>query len=298
VAPGDVEGVQVSAVNVAGDLRGVQIGVVNVAEKVDGLMLGLVNVADDVEGVPIGLLSVTRTGGVHPVGWASSATFANVGLKFATKHTYTMVAAHYTVVDGGEYPATDSRPALHLESREFVGGGFFIGGHIPVGEAFVDFDASGSAMVATRDSTKATAPQNQYRELLFEPRLRIMAGYEPVHHLAPFVGTGLVELIGGLFTAVIAFVLLIRINATLTFVAIGFLLIFGLILQRAFKSIRPIFRDRGKINAEVTGRLTETLGGIRIVKGFHAEDREAAVFYALAGAELAAIPDDDAITFA
>ena len=106
---------------------------------------------------------------------------------------------------------------------------------------------------------------------------RIMSDVEGVRNL---VGTGLVELIGGIFTAVIAFVLLIRINATLTFVALGFLLVFGLILQRAFKSIRPIFRERGKINAEVTGRLTETLGGIRIVKGFHAEEREAAVFAA------------------
>jgi len=106
---------------------------------------------------------------------------------------------------------------------------------------------------------------------------RIMSDVEGVRNL---VGTGLVELIGGLFTAVIAFVLLIRINATLTFVALGFLLVFGLILQKAFRSIRPIFRERGKINAEVTGRLTETLGGIRIVKGFHAERREAAVFEA------------------
>ena len=104
---------------------------------------------------------------------------------------------------------------------------------------------------------------------------RIMSDVEGVRNL---VGTGLVELIGGLFTAIIAFVLLVRINATLTFVAIGFLLVFGVILQRAFRSIRPIFRERGKINAEVTGRLTETLGGIRIVKGFHAEAREAAVF--------------------
>jgi len=104
---------------------------------------------------------------------------------------------------------------------------------------------------------------------------RIMSDVEGVRNL---VGTGLVELIGGLFTAVIAFVLLIRINATLTFVAIGFLLVFGLILQKAFRKIRPIFRERGKINAEVTGRLTETLGGIRVVKGFHAEAREAAVF--------------------
>ena len=94
-----------------------------------------------------------------------------------------------------------------------------------------------------------------------------MSDVEGVRNL---VGTGLVELIGGLFTAIIAFALLIRINATLTFVALGFLLIFGVVLQRAFKSIRPIFRERGKINAEVTGRLTETLGGIRVVKGFHA----------------------------
>jgi subfamily B ATP-binding cassette protein MsbA len=105
---------------------------------------------------------------------------------------------------------------------------------------------------------------------------RIMSDVEGVRNL---VGTGLVELIGGLFTAVIAFVLLIRINATLTSIAIGFLLVFGLILQKAFKSIRPIFRERGKINAEVTGRLTETLSGIRVVKGFHAEAREAAVFH-------------------
>jgi subfamily B ATP-binding cassette protein MsbA len=104
---------------------------------------------------------------------------------------------------------------------------------------------------------------------------RIMSDVEGVRNL---VGTGLVELIGGLFTAVIAFVLLIRVNTTLTLIAVGFLLLFGLILKRAFKSIRPIFRERGQINAEVTGRLTETLGGIRIVKGFHAEEREAAVF--------------------
>src|SRR5262252_2130853 len=106
---------------------------------------------------------------------------------------------------------------------------------------------------------------------------RIMSDVEGVRNL---VGTGLVEFIGGIFTASIAFLLLIRINATLTFVAIGFMAIFGAILQKAFRHIRPIFRERGKINAEVTGRLTESLGGVRIVKGFHAEDREAAVFEA------------------
>ena len=106
---------------------------------------------------------------------------------------------------------------------------------------------------------------------------RIMSDVEGVRNL---LGTGLVDFIGGLFTAVIAFVLLLRINALLTLVALGFLLIFGLILRNAFKSIRPIFRERGKINAEVTGRLTESLGGVRVVKGFHAEEREAEVFEA------------------
>jgi ABC-type multidrug transport system fused ATPase/permease subunit len=106
---------------------------------------------------------------------------------------------------------------------------------------------------------------------------RIMSDVEGVRNL---IGTGLVDFIGGLFTAVIAFGLLIRINSTLTFLALGFLLVFGLILRKAFKSIRPIFRERGKINAEVTGRLTESLGGVRVVKGFHAEEREAAVFEA------------------
>jgi ABC-type multidrug transport system fused ATPase/permease subunit len=106
---------------------------------------------------------------------------------------------------------------------------------------------------------------------------RIMSDVEGVRNL---VGTGLVELIGGVFTGIIAFALLLKINATLTFLALAFLGMFGAILRKAFKSIRPIFRERSKINAEVTGRLTESLGGVRIVKGFHAEARESAVFEA------------------
>jgi ABC-type multidrug transport system fused ATPase/permease subunit len=106
---------------------------------------------------------------------------------------------------------------------------------------------------------------------------RIMSDVEGVRNL---IGTGLVDFIGGLFTAAIAFVLLLKINIVLTCLALGFVLIFGVILRKAFKSIRPIFRERGKINAEVTGRLTESLGGVRVVKGFHAEGRESAVFEA------------------
>ncbi len=104
---------------------------------------------------------------------------------------------------------------------------------------------------------------------------RIMTDVEGVRNL---IGTGLVDLIGGLLTAAIALVVLFRISALMTVLAFGFLLCFGLALKKAFQTIRPIFRERGKINAEVTGRLSESLGGLRVVKGYHAEDREERVF--------------------
>ncbi len=104
---------------------------------------------------------------------------------------------------------------------------------------------------------------------------RIMTDVEGVRNL---VGTGLVDFVGGLLTAVIAFFLMIHINARMTLLTFCIMAVFGLILQRAFKTIRPIFRERAKINAEVTGRLTESLGGVRVVKGYHAEASEAKVF--------------------
>ena len=106
---------------------------------------------------------------------------------------------------------------------------------------------------------------------------RIMSDVEGVRNL---VGTGLVEFAGGLLTAAIAFVVLIRISPTMTLFAFTCLVLFSFLLKKAFVTIRPIFRDRGKINAEVTGRLTETLGGVRVVKGYHAEEREEGVFAA------------------
>jgi ABC-type multidrug transport system fused ATPase/permease subunit len=104
---------------------------------------------------------------------------------------------------------------------------------------------------------------------------RIMSDVEGVRNL---IGTGLIEFAGGIVTAVFALVLLLRISVSMTAVAFAVLLIFALGLNRAFKTIRPIFRARPKINAEVTGRLTESLGGVRVVKGYHAEEREEKVF--------------------
>ncbi|HEY7354167.1 MAG TPA: ABC transporter ATP-binding protein [Terriglobales bacterium] len=104
---------------------------------------------------------------------------------------------------------------------------------------------------------------------------RIMSDVEGVRNL---IGTGLVDLCGGLLTAMIALAVLFHISASMTALAFAFLALFAVALQRAFKIIRPIFRERSKINAEVTGRLSESLGGIRVVKGYHAENREEQVF--------------------
>ncbi|MFY0624980.1 MAG: ABC transporter ATP-binding protein [Reichenbachiella sp.] len=104
---------------------------------------------------------------------------------------------------------------------------------------------------------------------------RIMSDVEGVRNL---VGTGLVQLFGGVLTAIISLVLLIQISPMMTLYVLLPVGIFGIISLKAFGYIRPIFRKRGKINAEVTGRLTETLGGIRVIKGFGAEEQEIATF--------------------
>jgi subfamily B ATP-binding cassette protein MsbA len=104
---------------------------------------------------------------------------------------------------------------------------------------------------------------------------RIMTDVEGVRNL---VGTGLVQLFGGILTSIISLGILIHINARMTLFAVLPLILFGLVSLKAFAYIRPIFRKRGKINAEVTGRLTESLGGIRVIKGFNAEDQEISTF--------------------
>jgi len=104
---------------------------------------------------------------------------------------------------------------------------------------------------------------------------RIMSDVEGVRNL---LGTGLVDFAGGLVAAGIAVVLLLRTSVPLTLIAVGSLGCFAFALNKAFATIRPIFRERSKINAEVTGRLTESLGGVRVIKGYHAEEREENIF--------------------
>jgi ABC-type multidrug transport system fused ATPase/permease subunit len=104
---------------------------------------------------------------------------------------------------------------------------------------------------------------------------RVMTDAEGIRNL---VGTGLVELAGGLVTAVLALGILFYFSAKLTLIALGVLSLFGLVLLYAFKTLRPLFRERSKINAEVTGRLTESFSGVRVVKAYRAERREALTF--------------------
>jgi subfamily B ATP-binding cassette protein MsbA len=104
---------------------------------------------------------------------------------------------------------------------------------------------------------------------------RIMTDAEGIRNL---VGTGLVQLVGGFVTSLIALCVLFYLNWRLTSVTLLALALFGACMSMAFTRLRPLFRERGQINAEVTGRLGETLGGIRVVKAYSAERRETLVF--------------------
>ena len=104
---------------------------------------------------------------------------------------------------------------------------------------------------------------------------RILSDVEGVRNL---IGTGLVDFLGGILTAILAFGFLVRMSVSMTMIAFVCIAIFALALKKAFTTIRPIFRERSKIYAEVSGRLTESLGGVRVIKGYHAEEREHNVF--------------------
>ena len=104
---------------------------------------------------------------------------------------------------------------------------------------------------------------------------RIMSDVEGVRNL---MGTGLMEFLGGSLTAIMSFIVLMRISPRMTIIAALIMVAFTLALRKVFATIRPIYRERAKIYGDVTGRLTESLGGVRVVKGYRAEGREAAVF--------------------
>jgi hypothetical protein len=169
---GSMDGLQLSAVNVAGDVNGVQIGLVNIAHRVRGASIGLVNIADDIDGLPLAPFSVTRTGGVHPLAWSGSSGLGNVGVKLATRHTYTLFFGSYHRAYG----------------LELVGGGFALGGSVELGAGFrSDIDLCGTYLVAPALSQDPSRERG-YHEQLVQPRLRLMLGYRLASHLGVFAG--------------------------------------------------------------------------------------------------------------
>ena len=104
---------------------------------------------------------------------------------------------------------------------------------------------------------------------------RVMTDAEGLRNL---VGSGIIEVVGGVVTAILALFILFSYSVKLTFLTLAVLSLFGFVIARAFRTLRPLFRERSKINAEVSGRLTESLAGIRVVKAYRAERREALTF--------------------
>ncbi|MCU0686930.1 MAG: hypothetical protein MUF34_32570 [Polyangiaceae bacterium] len=178
-AGGEVRGAQLSSINVAGDVRGLQAGFVNVAGHVKGVQFGLINVADDVEGVPLGIISVTKSGGVHPMVWASSATLANAGVKFATRYTYTMASLAY-----------------HEEANsKLFGGGATLGAQLPFDQTRFSFDLQYLYLYDTGDCVEGSRtrcplePPKRDQHLV---KARVSAGYRFQPHLGVFLGAGAV----------------------------------------------------------------------------------------------------------
>ena len=169
-------GAQLGLLNFAGDISGLQLGLVNVAGHVKGMQLGLVNVAEDVDGVPIGLVSVTRDGGVHPVLWSSNTTYANIGVKFATRYTYTMLSA-----------------AGHSDgNRALYGGGLTIGTSIPIARRIdVELDVGGLHLFANtaccRDRFVGAVARASDQTL---GKFRALGRFELLKHLSLFTGIG------------------------------------------------------------------------------------------------------------
>jgi hypothetical protein len=176
VAQGKVTGFEGSLFNYAHDVSGVQLGVVNVAKNVSGVQLGLINVADDVDGVPIGLISVTRSGGVHPMFWLGTTSRVNVGLKFATRYTYTFLNI-------------SARP---INDKWRVGPGFGIGVRVPaLPRTYFEPDISATHLIgdATCCSERVTTAVARRRD---ETHLRLRASvrYEFAKHFSLFAGAG------------------------------------------------------------------------------------------------------------
>jgi hypothetical protein len=173
---GNVDGGQFGVVNgAAGDVRGIQLGFVNVARNVRGMQLGLVNIADDVEeGLPIGIVSVTKSGGVHPVLWTSSASYVNVGIKFATRYTFTQFSGS----------ATDEA------GIRMYGPGLALGFRVPMSRWGFESDAWGAYLFG--GPLYGVSRREGLQDDMLLTALRARLTFELHRHFSVFVGAALV----------------------------------------------------------------------------------------------------------
>lgn len=167
IATRSFEGAQIASVNIAESVSGTQIGVINLARKVRGAQLGIVNVAEEVDGAAIGLISVSK-GGIHPIAWGSNLQYMNAGIKFATKHAYTIAAVHYGTIEG---------------DFDNVGVTGAIGGHITLPARF-DLELQGSITHLVPRPSQSTKSGNVW----VAPQ--VIAGYSFAPHLRVFAGGG------------------------------------------------------------------------------------------------------------
>jgi hypothetical protein len=168
---GLVHGLQAAgALNIAEDVDGLQFAAVNVARKVRGVQVGLVNFADDVEGIPLGLISVTRSGGVHPVVWAGTQAQGNVGVKFATRYTYTLI----------------SGSARRETQRTLYGPGAALGARIPFLPVYFETDLGASYLFAGPIAFDGARGDD-----LLITRLRVLLGGEIHRHFSVFAGVAM-----------------------------------------------------------------------------------------------------------
>lgn len=175
---GRADGVQAALINIAGDVSGAQVGFLNIAKKVRGMQVGFLNIAEDIEGMPLGFISVTESGGIHPVLWTGLLSYANLGLKFSTRYTYTLL-----FVSGHEMSF-----GWH-ENTRLYGPGLAWGARLPMNRLVFESDLGASWLFGGQFCCLGKEKSLADDVVLY--RWRALVSYQILPHLSVFAGAGL-----------------------------------------------------------------------------------------------------------
>jgi len=175
---GRVDGLQLGLINISAEIHGVQIGVINVARRLKGVQIGVLNVTDKLEGESLGVIPLPRRGGIHPMAWGSNTIFANLGLKFASAHTYSLLS-------GGLH----NRPLPDGKRQAAFAAGFTMGAALPLVEGF-KFAADLGAYRLFADGGLLARHDELYK-------LRLLFSFVIAPRLVPFIGGGVAMAVQG-----------------------------------------------------------------------------------------------------